>query len=212
MGKRIDLTGQRFGRLLVVEESDTKKDGRIHWICKCDCGNTKVVSGKSLRRNLTRSCGCILSENLIGKRFGRLIVLDESKERRTSNGSKKWLCRCDCGVSKTIAGDFLKDGKTKSCGCYQKELSKPILSNGSNADMVEKTRTSLLKSKTRFDNTSGVKGVSFSKRDKKWHSYLTIKGSRVFSKKFLNLQDAINARKEAEQEYFKPILEKYGKE
>lgn len=53
MSNRIDLTGKRFGRLVVLEYK-----GNLKWLCKCDCGNEKVVTGQSLRRGTTLSCGC----------------------------------------------------------------------------------------------------------------------------------------------------------
>lgn len=46
--KRIDLTGQRFGRLTVIRYDHSEHDG-VHWLCKCDCGNEKVAAGYSLR-------------------------------------------------------------------------------------------------------------------------------------------------------------------
>lgn len=61
--KRIDLTGKRFGRLLVIAP-DEKRDcnGNWFWLCKCDCGNTAVVHGHKLGRK-TNSCGCLRREN-----------------------------------------------------------------------------------------------------------------------------------------------------
>lgn len=59
MPNLIDLTGQRFGRLTVVKKSDERSHGSVKWVCKCDCGNTKVVVGRSLRKGYTKSCGCI---------------------------------------------------------------------------------------------------------------------------------------------------------
>jgi hypothetical protein len=55
---RIDLAGQRFGRLVVAAFSHTKS-GRAMWLCKCDCGNDSIVSGKLLRCDHTKSCGCL---------------------------------------------------------------------------------------------------------------------------------------------------------
>lgn len=54
---RADLTGQRFGRLLVVRYSDTQ-NRRARWLCRCDCGNEAIIAGKSLRSGATTSCGC----------------------------------------------------------------------------------------------------------------------------------------------------------
>ena len=58
---RIDLTGQRFGRLTVIEYFDTHKSF-ARWLCKCDCGNQTVVCGSNLRRGNSTSCGCYRHE------------------------------------------------------------------------------------------------------------------------------------------------------
>lgn len=61
MGKLIDLTGQRFGRLVVLSRH-VDKNKRAFWLCLCDCGNQAVVNGSSLRDRVTRSCGCLQQE------------------------------------------------------------------------------------------------------------------------------------------------------
>ena len=48
---------------MIKEVQKRTKDGHVSWICQCDCGNTVIVSGKSLRTGVTKSCGCILKEN-----------------------------------------------------------------------------------------------------------------------------------------------------
>lgn len=58
----IDITGQRFGRLVVIERAGSNKWGHPTWRCKCDCGNEAVVIGNLLKRGATRSCGCISAE------------------------------------------------------------------------------------------------------------------------------------------------------
>jgi hypothetical protein len=55
--KMIDIGGQRFGRLVALRPVE-KRDGKFHWLCRCDCGNEKVVSGKKLRGGDTVTCGC----------------------------------------------------------------------------------------------------------------------------------------------------------
>lgn len=57
-----DLTGQRFGRLVVVQFSHVKSK-QTYWLCKCDCGNTKVCRAGHLRYGATKSCGCLRIEN-----------------------------------------------------------------------------------------------------------------------------------------------------
>ncbi len=62
MGKVIDLTGQRFGRLVVIERAENDKRGRARWVCRCDCGEQKTISGHNLRNGRARSCGCLQKE------------------------------------------------------------------------------------------------------------------------------------------------------
>lgn len=61
-----DITGLRFGRLVALKPAG-KRDcsENIHWKCKCDCGNEKIVSGVNLRSGNTKSCGCLAKENRI---------------------------------------------------------------------------------------------------------------------------------------------------
>ena len=59
MGKKIDLTGRRFGRLVVICECGRSKHGRVLWKCRCDCGNECIVNGGYLTNGDTKSCGCL---------------------------------------------------------------------------------------------------------------------------------------------------------
>jgi hypothetical protein len=61
---RIDLTGQKFNRWLVIDKAPSDKHGKGQWICRCDCGNELIVASASLRRNLSKSCGCYQHEKL----------------------------------------------------------------------------------------------------------------------------------------------------
>ena len=64
--KKIDLTGQRFGRLVVLGDDGTRNNrGKIKWLCQCDCGTILYVHRSSLRSGNTKSCGCLFKEKLI---------------------------------------------------------------------------------------------------------------------------------------------------
>lgn len=123
MGKFIDLTGRRFGKLVVLCKTDERDAaGGVMWLCRCDCGKEKAISSNSLRRGLSKSCGCqqIVMEDLTGQRFGRLVVTSLDKYNTTSH-STRWNCICDCGKKKSILASCLKSGNTVSCGCYSSE-------------------------------------------------------------------------------------------
>lgn len=72
-GRKIDLTGQRFGRLTVVRELEERQKKAVMWECICDCGNTTVASRDALRSGDKRSCGCLRKENaeMLSKRTAR---------------------------------------------------------------------------------------------------------------------------------------------
>lgn len=61
----IDLTGQRFERLIVLQRNGSSKRGEALWLCKCNCGDVISVTGYHLREGHTRSCGCLLREIMI---------------------------------------------------------------------------------------------------------------------------------------------------
>lgn len=117
----IDLTGQRFGRLTVIERAENSKSKQARWLCQCDCGNNVIVNSYNLRSAHTTSCGCYRSEassrahlhDLVGQRFGSLVVV----ERAPNKGERAmWLCQCDCGKQTVVRTNSLKSGNTTSCG------------------------------------------------------------------------------------------------
>ena len=137
--KAINLVGQKFGRLLVIERLRNEQN-QLVWKCQCDCGNIVIVRGDSLRSGHTQSCGCLQKEraseantiDLVGQKFGKLTVVKETSRRDTS-GNRYWLCNCDCGTKNhEVSGHHLKNGRIVSCGCVLskgEEKIANILSN-----------------------------------------------------------------------------------
>lgn len=69
MSKAEDLTGQKFNRLTVLERAENTKSGCTRWLCKCDCGNTKIVMSSHLKSGRTKSCGCYNREMTVLRNF-----------------------------------------------------------------------------------------------------------------------------------------------
>jgi hypothetical protein len=122
----IDLTGERFGRWTVLVMHPERCHGRALWLCRCDCGTERAVRGKDLRNGKSISCGCSKRIDLVGKRFGRWKVVAFHTERRRWGNSVTacWLCRCNCGVERVVAGSELRRGRSRSCGCLQREAAR----------------------------------------------------------------------------------------
>ena len=128
----LDLTGQRFGRLVVLSMAEPyvspsgNKSARC--LCKCDCGNIKTVHVSALKGGRTKSCGCYNADavhercfmDLTGQTFGYLTVLYRSEDKVLSGKRRvTWHCRCTCGNEKDIFAIDLRTGKCISCGCKQ---------------------------------------------------------------------------------------------
>ena len=64
MGRYVNRTGQRYGRLTVICDGGRRR-GRVMWLCRCDCGKEILVSSSSLSTGNTRSCGCLHSEQAV---------------------------------------------------------------------------------------------------------------------------------------------------
>ena len=165
-----DLTGQKFGRLTVLEPTEQKtKDGRRIWKCQCDCGNIKYTSCQNLKRGHCTSCGCKNKEqitalghsrgiDITGKRYGKLVVLKRAEEKLPYSDSVAWICKCDCGNEIITTVSHLNSGNTTSCGCTHKsegeELISQILTKES-INFIKEYQTQELKSQKgnllRFD-------------------------------------------------------------
>lgn len=121
---RIDLTGQKFNSLTVVEIAGKTKDKSTIWKCRCDCGAETTAITNELTSGHKKSCGCLKhksnAKDLTGKRFGRLTVL---KRVGTINRRAIWQCRCDCGKKTDVRSIDLLNGNTKSCGCMHNHFA-----------------------------------------------------------------------------------------
>lgn len=173
MPKKKDLTGQRFGRLVVIGDSGKRKrNGDILWLCKCKCGNKILVRTWQLTSGQTLSCKCLRAE---GMKKGAKIYREEMNEK-------------------------------------QKKNRLETLDKGRVEDLKENTKISSLDQKISKRNSSGTKGVYWNKQQKKWIASIMFKNKYIYLGVFKNKKDAINAREEAEEKYFKPILDKYKKD
>lgn len=120
--------GNRYGKLIVLNRGENDRNGKARWYCQCDCGNTVLVRGSDLRSGKSKTCGCSslkAEQSLIGQRFGKLEVIEFA--RRSESNKLVYRCRCDCGTEIEVIGQHLKNGNTKSCGCYRKQVNTSCL-------------------------------------------------------------------------------------
>lgn len=106
---RLDLSGQRFGRLTAIEIVGSDKNKQLIWRCICDCGNEKLVTATCLKRGAVRSCGCLRSDTtresktIHGHRYERLYGIWKNminrchleKDKRYNNYGARGIYVCD---------------------------------------------------------------------------------------------------------------------
>ena len=143
--------------------------------------------------------------DLTGQKYGHLTVLQpaENVGSRTA-----WLCRCDCGRDTVVKTYHLRGGHTKSCGC-QVGPGGPRTALG--LTYIDGTCVEMLQTRTvRRNNTSGVPGVDWRSSKQCWRAMICFKGKRYYLGSYKNFEDAVKARKRAEEELFDPFLREFA--
>lgn len=226
LGKLKDLTGQRFGRLIVLHRGPNDKTKHTRWYCKCDCGTECLVYKDVLLDGRQVSCGCYNKEKSKGT----------IKERQTNkyNLSGEYGIGYTHNTNKEFYFDLEDYDKIKNY-CWREDANGYIVANKQQRQTILLHRLvmnvidkkvdvdhikhnlydnrknelrvtghsdNLKNQKLNTSNTSGITGVHLLKKNKKWQSYITYNKKRIMLGEFKNFDDAVKARKEAEEKYF----------
>lgn len=195
------MINKKFGKLTVIKDSGKRNKGSIVYECKCDCGNTTEVISYKLRNGKTKSCGCLRHEirDITNERFGRLVAVEFVEIR---NSKTIWKCVCDCGNMCEVSLSSLSSGASRSCGCLDREVKQASIYERmqfrDGTSYVAHNRKNINK-----NNSSGVRGVHFDNKRQMWVAQIGFQNKVIYLGRFVNKEDAIKARKEAEEKYFK---------
>lgn len=229
MGKlTIDMTGKKVGRLLVIERAPNKIYANgvsvVAWKCLCDCGKEIITTGTRLRNGEALSCGCYNREvSSLRREYNEYDLSGEYGIGYTKKGEKflfdledyekikdyYWMLEKD-GYARTVV---YKDGGKKSILMHRLIMDAK---HGEKVDHIKHNNTDNRKSQLRIVNNSqnamnsnleiktasGVRGVSYNTKKKKWVPTLKLNGKSLYLGVFNEMEDAIKARKEAEEKYF----------
>ena len=231
MSKLVDLTGQRFGRLTVVEKEGSReyRPGRyrIYWRCKCDCGNECSAHTTDLRAGKVKSCGCLRKVILdtIGVRtrshnrffiYGNVVhVFFNNKPGEMLADLDVWNAWASAYCWHLTANGYAATGYNGKNTLFH-NIAFPNCKNGIVADhingnrldnrmenlrLVNRAQNNMNKG-LRSDNTSGHTGVSWDKLKGKWVVQIQVDGKNKHIGRYASKKDAINARIKAEEKYF----------
>lgn len=229
MGKFIDMTGQKFGRLTVVcrTKDHIQPNGvsSVMWLCKCDCGNEIITSGMSLRKGRTQSCGCLHKECAAeqGRKNKKYNTYDLSGEYGigyTLKGEEFYFDLEDYDKIKNYCWFINEDGYVIANDGEGKiiRFHRIIMPVGkhdqidhikhktndnrkSEIRIVTGTQNNMNRSK-QSNNTSSITGVYWSTTKQRWCSEIMINNRKIYLGVFVKFEDAVKARKEAEDKYF----------
>lgn len=227
MGKFVDLTGQKFGRLTVVYRAENRVSSsgvqKVYWHCKCSCGKEIDVCGRDLKSKHTQSCGCLQKDRVFecNSKHNAYAIKDNYIIAITSNNIEflidaedKWVLENYCWstncdnylVSKSRNEDKYVLLHRIILNCNDKRVVDHINGNTldnrkSNLRIVTRTQNNMNKC-IQSNNTSGVTGVYFENKSGRWYSQITVNDKTYNLGCFDNFEDAVAARKAAEEKYF----------
>jgi len=229
MGRKpIDLEGKVFGRLTVLYRDYGRKDA-VYWYCQCSCTDKTIVSviASELLRNTpsrqgTKSCGCLLKEVMskVKKKFNKYDLSGEYGIGWTSPDNKvfyfdledydliKYFCWCS-GTS-----DYIESTVNRKCVRMHRLVmgvtdSKMVVDhifhitfdNRKSQLRIVSESSNQMNSILRSNNTSGVKGVYWHKRDNIWQASIQTNYKNIYLGQFSDFDEAVRVRKEAEDKY-----------
>lgn len=207
-----DLTGKRFGKLLVIERAENI-NGRVAWTCLCDCGREHVVRTGDLTTGHIQSCGKCnykYDNNLYEFKDGYVIgydpkgrqfYIDEEDlfkiKHITWHVNDKGYVNGNFKGKHVILHRFLMNPKDNEEVDHINR--KPYDNRKSNLRICNRAKNAMNRSKPK-NNKSGVIGVFWKKN--KWYAQIRVNRKTIHLGCFENFEDAVKVRKEAEKKYF----------
>lgn len=223
-----NLIGQKYGKLTVIKKANKPnnlKNRNAYWLCKCDCGNEKVINGKSLMNGATKSCGCILKDKeyissnkgIFKNKYNSYDLTGEYGIGYTSKGDEFYFDLEDYEKIKHYCWCY-SDGYVQNTknhlrmhrfvmNCKDKNLVVDHINHitydnrKTNLRICSNSQNGMNK-KTVQNNRSGYNGVTFDKEKNQWRVRIGINKETIHVGYFKNKEDAIQARNDAEDEYF----------
>lgn len=230
MANIIDVTGQRFGRLTVIEQGEyhiSKSGGKtVQWKCLCDCGKICLINSSRLRSGKTKSCGCYhkeVTQKALWERNKKYNTYEEHGDYMTGftlRGEKFYIDTSDYEKVKDICWYVARNGYIKGMiGRTSVFLHRFLMQppDGKFVDHInhqhEDNRRKNLRivshwenmknvKTDRKNNTSGCVGVGWMKQRNRWGARIQVNGKTRYVGFFKNFDDAVLARKTAEEKYY----------
>ena len=228
--------GNKYGRLTVISSSTkTNKSLDKYWVCQCECGNKKEVRTSHLRNRKIQSCGCLNKELVYAKckKYNKYDLSGEYGIGYTSNTNEPFYFDLeDYNKIKDICwhnsnGYIRTNSSNKTINIHRVilEIEDDRIIDHKNRNPLDNRKENLrictkLENNSNIsipkNNKSGIIGVYFDKGTNKWHTRIQKNYKNFYLGSFINKEDAIKTRLEAEKKYFgefapqKHLFKKYN--
>lgn len=222
MAKALNLIGQKFGRLTVIERLENTKNGKTQWLCECECGNKTSVIGNNLKNEHVKSCGCLNKELTYNrsKKYNTYDLTGDYGIGYTSKGEEFYFDLEDYDKIKDYCWYINESNyvRTRLDEYQQIYMHQLILPHSIEVDHIhgKKSRNdnrklnlrqcvhqqNMMNKRPQSNNTSGVTGVYWYKNKNKWVAKIIYDKKTIILGYFDYFEDAVKARKEAEEKYF----------
>lgn len=195
---KLDLTGNKYGRLTVLGDVGKRTGkGRVLWHCLCECGRVTFVRADHLKNGSVVSCGC-LNEEKKHERFKDLSSTETDNFKVIDRAYSKnqrvyWNCICKhCGNHTELQSSQIE--RYSSCGCKHNSSSKERMAEISDPESLKTNRPTA-------KSTTGVRGVYYNKRKKRYVAYINVDKKSKYLGSSIDLKEAADIRRKAEIEY-----------
>jgi len=225
--QKLDLTGMTINNLEVIREAEKPEGKNIgsYWLCKCSCGNYKILRGSHIKSGAVKSCGC-LKRKKKGNRYDLsneygigydsnnnhfyfdLENYDKIKNHtwiQKGNKDQRFITWIDNKI--VYMHHFVLDIINSQDFVIDHINRKPFDNKKINLRMCSQHENSMNCSLSK-NNTTGYNGVSYIEKLNKYRAYIMLNRKQIHLGLFSDINDAIEARKEADIIYFKEFAPK----
>lgn len=216
MGKKVDLTGMRFGRLTVLNDEGMAKNKHYQWKCRCDCGNITIVGMSNLKSGTTSSCGCLQSEktrernrklctthglsNTLIYSIWRAMIARCTNPNNNSyhDYGKRGIKVCDRWLD---VRNFFADMGERPDDLTLERIDNNLGYSKENCCWASHT-TQSRNQRVQKNNKTGVRGIRWSKQCHKYTVTISAKGEKIHLGLFNTMAEAAEARRLGEIKYW----------
>lgn len=208
----IDLTGQRFGRLVVIKKYGYNEGNSVLWECICDCGKSSVVAGRSLTTGATKSCGCLRKETTGDRRrthgmtrtptYSTWCAMHTRCNNQNSQDYKHYGGRGITICSEWLKFEnFLNDMGKKPMGLTIERINNDLGYFKANCRWASRTIQSR-NQRVFKTNKTGITGVQWHKQCQKYQAAIRVKRKGIYLGLFNTIEEATEARRQGEVKYW----------